>query len=231
MAKIRKLENKTGLYRYMSNMYRYKLVKKDQNRNCTSTSSKCTGTSLRKVPRMCIFSPFFMHFSIPNQIYTSYTLQNHFQFTFFFFWMNKNLFPKGQTPTKNTHEVKKTTKKNEKRTAPPLKQRKRGHQPETKIHLINGSQSPTYGQNQHKQPNKPPAPNTHIRALPTKQPSKTPQPGESKQNFQFTLESLFYSIHLSFLIFFQNLSISCARQASQVGHDRLSVLCFLPDKC
>ena len=26
-------------------------------------------------------------------------------FFFFFFWINKNLFPKGQSPTKNTHEV------------------------------------------------------------------------------------------------------------------------------
>ena len=48
---------------------------------------------------------------------------------FFFFWINKNLFPKGQSPTKNTHEVKKDPKKNEKRTAPPLKQRKRGIRP------------------------------------------------------------------------------------------------------
>ena len=30
---------------------------------------------------------------------------------FFFFWMNKNLFPKGQNPKKNTHEFKKTPKK------------------------------------------------------------------------------------------------------------------------
>ena len=45
---------------------------------------------------------------------------------FFFFWINKNLFPKGQSPTKNTHEVKKDPKKKEKRTAPSLKQRKRG---------------------------------------------------------------------------------------------------------
>ena len=43
----------------------------------------------------------------------------------FFFWINKNLFLKGQSPTKNTHEVKKTKK----RTTPPLKQRKRGISP------------------------------------------------------------------------------------------------------
>ena len=30
---------------------------------------------------------------------------------FFFFWINKNSFPKGQSPTKNTHEVKKYPKK------------------------------------------------------------------------------------------------------------------------
>ena len=47
---------------------------------------------------------------------------------FFFFWINKSLFPKGQSPTKNTYEVKKDPK-NEKRTAPPLKQRKRGISP------------------------------------------------------------------------------------------------------
>ena len=33
------------------------------------------------------------------------------RFLFFFFWINKNLFPKGQSPTKNTHEVKKDPKK------------------------------------------------------------------------------------------------------------------------
>ena len=35
-----KLENRTGLYRYMSNLYRYKLAKNDQNRNITGTSPK-----------------------------------------------------------------------------------------------------------------------------------------------------------------------------------------------
>ena len=49
-----------------------------------------------------------------------------FCFFFFFLWINKNLFPKGKNPTKNTHEVKKDPKKPKKRTAPPLKQRKRG---------------------------------------------------------------------------------------------------------
>ena len=64
---------------------------------------------------------------------------------FFFFWIIKNLFPKGQSPTKNTHEVKKDPKKNEKPTAPPLKQRKRGISPKQKT------------------PDKQ-KPNTHIRA-------------------------------------------------------------------
>ena len=40
-----KQENQNRLYRYKSNMYRYKLVKNDHNRNCTGTSSTCTGTS------------------------------------------------------------------------------------------------------------------------------------------------------------------------------------------
>ena len=71
----------------------------------------------------------------------------------FFFWINKNLFPKGQSPTKNTHEVKKDPKKRKKDSTSP-KTEEKGHQPETKIHLINISQSPTYGFNQHKQPNK-----------------------------------------------------------------------------
>ena len=53
-------------------------------------------------------------------------------FFFFFFWINKNLFPKGQSPTKNTHEVKKDPKKMKKRTAPPLKQRKWGISPKQK---------------------------------------------------------------------------------------------------
>ena len=34
-----KLENQNRLYRYNSNMYRYKLAKNDQNEKCTGTSS------------------------------------------------------------------------------------------------------------------------------------------------------------------------------------------------
>ena len=61
---------------------------------------------------------------------------------FFFFWINKNLFPKGQNPTKNTHEVKKTPKKKKRKTdSTSPKTEEKGHQPETKIHLINGRQT------------------------------------------------------------------------------------------
>ena len=69
-----KLENRTGLYRYMSNMYRYMLAKNDHNTNCTGTSSKFTTTSHSGMPRMLLFSHFSM-FLIPNStlyfIYTS----------------------------------------------------------------------------------------------------------------------------------------------------------------
>ena len=68
-----KQENQNRLYRYKSNMYRYKLVKNDQNRSCT-------GTSLRKVPRMCVF-PIFHALSSMDHSYTSYTHQNHSKFT------------------------------------------------------------------------------------------------------------------------------------------------------
>ena len=75
-----KQENQNRLYRYKSNMYRYKLVKNDQIRNCTGTSSTCTGTSLRKVPRMCVF-PIFHELSSMDHSYTSYTHPNHSKFT------------------------------------------------------------------------------------------------------------------------------------------------------
>ena len=79
-------------------------MKTCQNRKsrtgCTGTPLTCTGTLWPKMTRTqsvpvqvqsvpvqvsekcpeCVFSPIFMHFSIPNQIYTSYTLQNHFKF-------------------------------------------------------------------------------------------------------------------------------------------------------
>ena len=47
------------MYRYRFKVYRYRSPKSAHN---------------------VYFLPFFMHFSIPNQIYTSYTLQNHFKF-------------------------------------------------------------------------------------------------------------------------------------------------------
>ena len=75
-----KQENQNRLYQYKSNMYRYKLVKNDQNQSCTGTSSTCTGTSLRKVPRMCVF-PIFHALSSMDHSYTSYTHQNHSKFT------------------------------------------------------------------------------------------------------------------------------------------------------
>ena len=77
-----KLENRTGLYRYMSNLYRYKLAKNDQNTLCTGTSSNCTGTSLRKMPRM-VFSPLFHALFHPKPnlyfIYTSKSFQIHLE--------------------------------------------------------------------------------------------------------------------------------------------------------
>ena len=75
-----KQENQNRLYRYKSNMYRYKLVKNDQNRSCTGKSSTCIDTSLRKVPRMCVF-PIFHALSSMDHSYTSYTHQNHSKFT------------------------------------------------------------------------------------------------------------------------------------------------------
>ena len=82
-----KLENRTGLYRYMSNMYRYMLAKNDQNTMCTGTSSNCTDTSLRKVPRM-VFSTLFSICLIPNSTLhfknTSKPFQIHFGISFLF---------------------------------------------------------------------------------------------------------------------------------------------------
>ena len=75
-----KQEKQNRVYRYRSNVYRYTLAKNDQNLKCTGTGSGCTSTCHRKLPRMCVFHPFF-HLLIPNQLYTSNTHQNHFQFT------------------------------------------------------------------------------------------------------------------------------------------------------
>ena len=51
---------------------------------------------------------------------------------FFFFWIIKNLFPKWQNPTKENTRSQKAPRKDEKRTAPPLNQGKRGISPDTK---------------------------------------------------------------------------------------------------
>ena len=80
-----KQENQNRLYQYKSNLYRYKLVKNDQNRSCTGTSSTCTGTSLRKVPRMCVFSHFsctLIHGSLLYFLHTSKSFQIHFVISF-----------------------------------------------------------------------------------------------------------------------------------------------------
>ena len=82
-----KQENQNRLYRYKSNMYRYKLVKNDQNRSCTGTSSNCTGTSHSGMPRMCVFSHFsciFIHGSLLYFLHTSKSFQNHLGISFLF---------------------------------------------------------------------------------------------------------------------------------------------------
>ena len=80
-----KQENQNRLYRYKSNLYRYKLVKNDQNRNCTGKSSNCTGTSHSEMPRMCVFSHFSI-FLIPKSIlyfkHTSKQFQIHLGISF-----------------------------------------------------------------------------------------------------------------------------------------------------
>ena len=48
----------------------------------------------------------------------------------FFFWMNKNLFPKGQNPKKNTKKSKDPKKRKTDSTSP--KKEEKGQQPETK---------------------------------------------------------------------------------------------------
>ena len=80
-------ENQNKVYRYKSNMYRYKLAKNDQNRNCTSTSSTCTSTSLRKVPRMCVFTHFsctYIHGSLLYFLHTSKPFPIHLGIPFLF---------------------------------------------------------------------------------------------------------------------------------------------------
>ena len=92
-----KQENQNRLYRYKSNMYRYKLVKNDHNRSCTGTSSNCTGISPSGMPRMCVFLHFsntfdpqsllhFKHTSKQFQIHLgiSFLLNSSFNFIYFF---------------------------------------------------------------------------------------------------------------------------------------------------
>ena len=74
-----KRETEHHMYRYTPDLYRYMLAQNDQNLTCTGTCSRCTGTCHRKMPRMCVFLPFFHIFHL-IQLYTSYTHQNHFIF-------------------------------------------------------------------------------------------------------------------------------------------------------
>ena len=117
-----KQENHNRLYRYKSNLYRYKLAKNDQNRSCTGTNSNYTGTSLRKVPRMCVFTHFsciFIHGSLLYFLHTSKSFQNHLgisflfnsSFNFIYFFKNpswissKTLLIWVKTHTQTKHDV------------------------------------------------------------------------------------------------------------------------------
>ena len=71
-----KLGTEQQVYRYTPKVYRYTLAKNDQNQMCTGTSSRCTGTLHSKMPRMCVFHPFF-HILIHNQL----SLQTHIKNT------------------------------------------------------------------------------------------------------------------------------------------------------
>ena len=75
-----KQENQNRFYRYKSNLYRYKLVKNDQNRSCTGTNSIVPVQFTRKCPEW-VFSPIFHALSSIDHSYTSYTHQNHSKFT------------------------------------------------------------------------------------------------------------------------------------------------------
>ena len=81
-----------NMYRYTFNMYRYMLAQNDQNLTCTGTCSRCTGTCSRctgtchpKMPRMCVFVPFF-HILLPNStlyfIHTSKPFHIHLVISF-----------------------------------------------------------------------------------------------------------------------------------------------------
>ena len=68
-----KQKKQNRVYRYMSNMYRYMLAKNDQNTRCTGTCSRCTGTCHPKMPRLCVFVPFFHIFLPKSTLYIKYT--------------------------------------------------------------------------------------------------------------------------------------------------------------
>ena len=72
---------------YTPYVYRYTLAKNDHNTKCTGTCSKCTGTHHRKLPRMCVFHPFFPYFDTQSTLHfkhTSRPLQNHLGIYFLF---------------------------------------------------------------------------------------------------------------------------------------------------
>ena len=75
-----KLGTEHQVYWYTPNMYRYMLAQNDQNLTCTGTCSRCTSTCHRKLPRLCVFVPFF-HILLPNStlyfIHTSKPFQIH----------------------------------------------------------------------------------------------------------------------------------------------------------
>ena len=68
-----KLGTEHHMYRYTPNMYRYMLAQNDQNLTCTDTCSRCTGTCHRKMPRMCVFLPFFHIFPPNSTLYFIHT--------------------------------------------------------------------------------------------------------------------------------------------------------------
>ena len=80
-----KQETEHHMYRYTPDLYRYMLAQNDQNLTCTGTCSRCTGTCHRKMPKMCVFLPFF-HIFPPNStlyfIHTSKPFHIHLEISF-----------------------------------------------------------------------------------------------------------------------------------------------------
>ena len=96
--------------------------------------------------------------------------------SFFFFWINKNLFQR-EKPNKRIHKKPKSPQKSRKTDSTSPKSREKGHQPEHNKHLIN-KPKPTYGHNQHKQQAKP-----HSPGQANKNQEKTsPHPGHRQNN-------------------------------------------------